>query len=263
MLGFLGYLRLEGVGLQGGSNTVANSTVTIEMIEESETTPDNPVSREEQIIRSFPSFSLFVMSSILFALAGAICLSISIPNLTMTERKIRYRALIRYYHKKAKDILKIIEYARLKQNEYKVACQEAELQVSLLRPIEIVEDEWNALIRKGDILLEDMAFSVTQREKALYLEGYERGTKFSLNGELYFSPYQVLRRIFNAGKSQWSVTYSDKKRSGNNGSDRNNTPIRNPPGVVNKRGDYLHQEIRRMIDFTFTRNQNDYNNENN
>lgn len=252
MLGYLGYLRLEGVGIQGASNVNTDTTVTLDMLQNNGGQALSDTSTIDQIIHGFPSQVLFIMSSLLFALAGAVCLSISLPNLTLAERKIRYRALVRIYKKKGKDILKSIEYIRIKQNEYKVASQEADLQISLLRPLDVVESEWNALVRESDQLAKELSQAEIQKEKALYVEGYGRGTKFNMNGDLYFSPYQVLRRVFMRAKPP----------RGNGRSRRETNEDTVKTTAPSKRGDYLHQEIRRMIDFTFTKNHNDtYNDE--
>lgn len=198
------------------------------------------------IVQTTSAFLLFVLSSMLFALAGAICLSISLPNLTSAERKIRYRILIRWYNRLRLHLLRKIEQAYAVRKDLQIGIEQAAFHLSQLRPMDMLEEEWKRLVDEGDVLLERLTQEEIKKEQALYLEGVERGKKLQLNGELYLSPYQVLGRIFRN-----SVRY----RSTNTG--RGTTRSENREKADSSTG-HLHKEIRKMIDFTFTRNQNGF-----
>lgn len=239
MLAFLGYLRVEGTIFQA-------------------------LKRDRElllnILNGTPASALFIMSSVLFAVAGAICLSIAMPNIGLYWTKFSSGLKIRYIGRSVKMRIKKIEKLRSEQNQYRIALQEADLHVSLLKPIKIIEDEWNTLVEESDNLLKKYKEHKIASEQEIYMEGYERGSKFNLNGELSFSPYQVLKRIFNASNALTYIVYQTRGKSNTN---KNQQPLIHPPDDISKktqggRRGHLHQEIRRMIDFTFTRNQNDF-----
>lgn len=236
MLGVLGYLRLEGVPFASGKES-----------------PELEA-RYLEILRGWPSILLFVLSSILFALAGAIGLSISLPNLGAAGRKIRKKAWIPIIKNQLQKNQEKIDNLRVTQNQYRVEKEDAINRIALLRPIPELQQELHVLEQSIAGLKEQIFKSQTLAEQSWYEEGYNRGSKFRLNGELTFTPFQILRSIlrgffWTSGKPS-SNGYRPKGPSP--GPSQNGVKITTP---VSKESGYLHQELRRMIDYTFTKNQ--------
>lgn len=253
MLGVLGYLRLEGVSFVNENNASSISTAVTEgdlsQVGNNETSTQKKIIPKE-VLYSWYSTTLFVLSSILFALAGAIGLSISLPNLGAAGRKIRKKAWVPIIKNQLQKNQEKVDSLRVTQNQFRVEKEDALNRIALLRPIPELQQELLTMEQSITGLKEQIFKSQTLAEQSWYGEGYNRGSKFRLNGELTFTPFQILRSILRG--FFWT---SGKPRSYGNPPRRPSSEHSQNGAPVSKESGYLHQELRRMIDYTFTKNQ--------
>lgn len=185
----------------------------------------------------------FTLLSILFALAGAICFSIGFPSLSMLLRKtvllagtgINSLQLARL-NRQVKVIFGHIKTAR-------TAAAIAERQKAQLPDIESLEVQLGGLLQTELSLLEEWSKQQQEADKAWYREGALRGNRYEVSDKLIFTPLQV-DRVTRHGKATGNGTRNGQAASRLN---------RERPGRRSR--DFLHEQIRDMIDYNFNKNQ--------
>lgn len=189
----------------------------------------------------------FVLISILFAVAGAICFSIGLPAGSML--------FVRYKHRKRlREMLNALELKKKeldnlydKLTEHEIAAKTSRQQLEHLPDPEDLRAEEKVLSDKEILLQEERTAYRAQRHKTWYKLGYLRGEKYSLSDKLVVHPY-TLGSMFDKTNNSRRRKGGQKKYTGKKKPRRDSSPNRN----VN----YMHEQLREMIDYNFNKQQN-------
>lgn len=191
---------------------------------------------------------IFILSNILFAIAAAICLSIAFPaadrlrlqkrlakKLDQIEAAITLQKLeINNLIEKAKDILTARDKAG---NELKLMPDLSAMEATLIQLQSI-----------SKILLQRIGTHDTEADIALYNEAFARGSVCELSDKIVINPPQ-LTAVWVSGQKRNRGTTTTSNEGGDN---RSNSAAE--PG-------YLHQQIRKIIEYNHQKNKNMLNGE--
>lgn len=188
---------------------------------------------------------IFILSNILFAVAAAICLSIAFPaadrlrlqkrlakKLEQIEAAITLQKLeINNLIEKAKDILTARDKAG---NELKLMPDLSNMEATLIQLQSI-----------SKILLQRIGTHDTEADIALYNEAFARGSVCELSDKIVINPPQLT-----------AVWVSGRRPKGK-------TPPGDGNGVPDSAAEpgYLHQQIRKIIEYNHQKNKNMLNGE--
>lgn len=219
-LGFLGYYRIFGESLFYELD-LPNVDATAKQIE----------IRQQWAIVIF-----FSLTSILFAITGAISFSIGMPvfNFVLKKRKLR-KAM-------EKMEVKITQLEATIKGLYEAFVQyntERDTSMKLLErlPDEIILEERLAELRQKEIQeLEEYYKNKDKADQAWYQEGLSRGSKYQLTGKLLANPVDLPH------------PYEEKHGA----SPSNGKVVVMQP---QPKGKYLHEQLRNLISYNFNRNQ--------
>lgn len=185
----------------------------------------------------------FILISILFAVAGAICLSIGLPAGSQLIVRQRHRKELKQMLRQLERLKEQLDqfYERLTQQETAVGV--ARQQLSHLPNPEDLRAEKRSLLQKEELLLEKRARQKEQRHKHWYKLGYLRGQQYQLSDKLVVHP-SVLGSVFSRSGSHNGrrKSYYRPRQAQQNGNDKNSG--------------YLHEQLREMIDYNFNKQQN-------
>lgn len=189
----------------------------------------------------------FILISILFALAGAICFSIGLPAGSKLIVRQKHRRRLR-------EMLNVLELMKQefdslydKLAEQEIAAADSRQQLEYLPDPEDLRAEEKVLAEKESLLQEERTAYRTQRHKIRYKLGYLRGEKYSLSDKLVVHPY-TLGTMFDNGNNHRRGKTVTKKRNGRKKPQRDSSSSRS----VN----YMHEQLREMIDYNFNKQQN-------
>lgn len=213
---------------------------TIKDLKNQKETQEKSRAEINQSTRSHPLlYVIFTMCNILFALAGAICLSIAFPVLDRIILKKSLKKLITATEEKEKTIYSLLEKLAEQQKNAKDRKSESQNNIALLPDLMFLENKIDDLKKTAKELLKFAAQNSAFAESALYNEAYERGLICEFNEKIIITPHQVgsfIRRNTNSVQSRGPRQGSDYSTT----RDRENTP---------KDDRYLHQQIRNLIEY--------------
>jgi|UPI000592159C uncharacterized integral membrane protein len=189
----------------------------------------------------------FILISILFALAGAICFSIGLPAgsklIVRQKHRKRLREMLTALELKKKELDNLYD----KLAEHEIAAKTSRQQLEHLPDPEDLRAEEKVLSDKELLLQEERTAYRAQRHKTWYKLGYLRGEKYSLSDKLVVHPY-TLGTMFDNVNNPRRGKSSPKKRMLRKKPQRDSAPSRS----VN----YMHEQLREMIDYNFNKQQN-------
>lgn len=135
------------------------------------------IAQEEQI-DSGEVRGIFILSSILFAVAGAICFSISLPLARQHSSRVRFWFLSNRMDKKIKASGKLLDQLLMEKTSLLNAKSIAELRLPELPVIADLEEE----LKETRTLEQDIVRAIydhhTSAQSAWYIDNYQRGTQY-------------------------------------------------------------------------------------
>lgn len=118
---------------------------------------------------------IFILSSILFAVAGAICFSIGVPSLRIHTNRLSGKVMLYfqriYFLRKLKNADK---HWRLAENQWKIA----EQRLALLPNLTILEAELKRIINEIQVARAAQHQVHTEAVIAIYRDNYQRGERY-------------------------------------------------------------------------------------
>jgi hypothetical protein len=189
----------------------------------------------------------FILISILFALAGAICFSIGLPAGSKLIVRQKHRRRLREMLNALDSLKKEFDSLYDKLTEHEIAAEASRQQLGHLPDPEDLRAEEKVISEKESLLQEERAAYRAQRHKTWYKLGYLRGEKYSLSDKLVVHPY-TLGTMFDNGNNHRRGKTGTKKRNGRKKPQRDSSSSRS----VN----YMHEQLREMIDYNFNKQQN-------
>ncbi len=184
--------------------------------------------------------TVFTISSVLFALAGAICFSIGLPLSSLLWKKRKLSKKIRNALSNREELQKQIVATRQTLSEKNTQKEQSESILQGLPDLNQFELQFSSLKEKESELLTVSATHSIEMEKTWYLEGYQRGEKYDLTEDLVITPLRfetILSKPSNA-ENRPRQRFPSKKYT---------------QGPEMFYGNYLHQQLRSMIDYNFNK----------
>ena len=189
----------------------------------------------------------FILISILFALAGAICFSIGLPAGSQLIVRQKHRRMLKGMLASLELMKKEYDSLYDQLAEHEIAAKTSRQQLEHLPDPEDLRAEEKVLSDKELLLQEERTAYRAQRHKTWYKLGYLRGEKYSLSDKLVVHPY-TLGTMFDNVNNPRRGKSSPKKRILRKKPQRDSAPSRS----VN----YMHEQLREMIDYNFNKQQN-------
>jgi len=187
-------------------------------------------------------FWIFVLSNILFAIAGAICLSIAFPAADRLRRKRLLRKQESSLGNRLEQLTQELAAVQYSIKDHQIARDHASNEIQLLPDISDLEAKHQVLLLKLEEIRKESTDHESKAESALYREAYERGNICEFGDKLIFSTSQMTAAIRRGGAS------SPKSRPPQpTDSHSNNIGIDESDSDGNDR--YLHQQIRSLIEY--------------
>lgn len=141
---------------------------------------------------------IFVFSSVLFAVAGAICFSIGVPAFRKHTNRIIEKNFISWQIRKAeKRVEQADKNARFAENEWKIAAQ----KLPLLPNLSILEAELRRLLLDIQVARAAQHQAHTTAVLAIYQDNYQRGERY-IPSEEELAQFEVLLAEQNGIKSR-------------------------------------------------------------
>jgi hypothetical protein len=191
-------------------------------------------------------FWIFVLSNMLFAVAGAICLSIAFPAADRLRRKRRLRKQQSWFSASLNQLANELTTLQNIIKDHQITRNQAENEIQLLADLPTLEAQRQDLLTKLSATRIEAADHDIKAEAALYREAYERGNICEFGEKLIFSPSQIGNAIKRGGSRPIM-----RRPTQNNGSVSNNSF---DEGKESEGGDrYLHQQIRSLIEYNHRR----------
>lgn len=189
-------------------------------------------------------FCALVLSSVLFALSGAICFSIGFPAINLLIRRKNLRKAKKEESQKV-DYLnnKIVELYD-KRLEDIIQKEQAEYKIGVLPNIEEYQKQLVELFKEEAEELENLFKHQIGERISWFTEGYHRGIKYDLTENLTMTPLQLIRK-FDA-----NISSTRRENEGRN------SDITNKRKTKSRNSDfsgYLHEQLRSMIDYNFNK----------
>ncbi len=188
---------------------------------------------------------LFVLASILFALVGALCLSIGFRNMQKFVKRYELRneskESKRYQVHAENRIYEMRDLSYRAKKDLEISKKEIEL-LPLLRHVEI---KLANLSQEEKELLTHLAEANATAQSSWYKEGAARGEQFRISGELFVSPIRMERLVAPDGLSGYIWRGETGTKPPPNG-----TSVKPDTSIDNRTvlpGDYLYQQIRNAI----------------
>ena len=189
----------------------------------------------------------FILISILFAVAGAICLSIGLPAGSQLIVRQRHRKELKQMLQQLEALKAFLNQLYEQLTEQETAAQIARKELSHLPEPGDLRAEERSLTQKEELLLEERARQKEQRHKQWYKLGYLRGRQYQLSDKLVVHP-SVLGSVFHRPA---------RSGSKNSRGSRHHKEGKTSPQASNDRStNYLHEQLREMIDYNFNKQQN-------
>lgn len=187
-------------------------------------------------------FWIFILSNILFAVAGAICLSIAFPAADRLRRKRLLRKQQGWIGKRLEQLTYNLANTQSSIKDFQIARDHASNEIQLLPDISDLEVKHQALLLKLEEIRKESTDHESNAESALYREAYERGSICEFGDKLIFSTSQISNAIRRGGVGS---TKRSASRANDNYPNNNNVEDSDSDG----NGRYLHQQIRSLIEY--------------
>jgi hypothetical protein len=214
-LGFLGYFRNIGEAANFLADQREVAAPASDIFDEPTTELPGTIAEETQaaanIMQHRSIVIVFTLSSILFALAGAICFSIGIPVINLFRKKKRLKEEL----EAEKDHFSSLEKGIVEKRE-EIADKKYQIEISevLLGELDDLDEAEKLLeiLNEQELMELERQYDVMKVAAAgLYQDGYDRGTKYELNGKLQVTPYD-LRKVRKGASSNGNGTAPSKKK---------------------------------------------------
>jgi len=187
-------------------------------------------------------FWIFVLSNILFAIAGAICLSIAFPAADRLRRKRLLRKQQSWLGKRVEQLTLDLTAVQSSIKNHQIARDLASNEIELLPDLSDLEAKHQALLIKLEEIRKESTDHESKAEAALYREAFERGNICEFGDKLIFSTNQISNAIRRGGAPP-----TKRRPPQTNGSYPNNNGVEESESDGNDR--YLHQQIRSLIEY--------------
>lgn len=246
-LACMGYYRHYGFSATENKKNIDSKIAAIENSAESDT-PENVKSlqeymKEKELVNKEMSDSkalmlVYILSSILFALAGAICFSIAFPAVDSLLLRQRYR---KEYHGQKEHLSQLEElinqfFRRIK--EHKIEIEKANTEISFLPTLADLKERLLDLEEEEQKELINYFAKQIAAHHAMYRDGREKGRQYAITGQLLISPGATAEKMYPNRK------YSSK-RNGKTGDGKGKN------GKVIRRNGYLHERLREELGHNF------------
>lgn len=232
MLALLGYLRVKGY----------------ELLLRDSSSEEGVNTEEWGKIFSDPSlFGIFIFASMLFAVVGALCLSIGFRSVEQHIERWKMAISVRNLRR---DILfqenRLFELQEV-VTRYRKELRESQKELELLPSKAKLEIDLARLQSEEKDLMALIAEANATAQSAWYREGAARGAQFNISGELYVSPIRTERWVVPEPVQGRAPRVSTK-------------PTKTEVGPLVRADDYLYQQIRNAIASNDNKsNKNSYN----
>jgi hypothetical protein len=223
-LGALGYFRIIGEALFVEADSLID--------------PAQANNMAVEIRRQWSVVLLFTLTSMLFALAGAISFSIGLPVFNIVLKKRKLRKQIEHFQQQIKDLESNIEDCYAKIVQQNTDCDIGKKILERLPAIADMEKELEQLRTQEISLLKEYYDQRGQTDISWHGEGLQRGAKYQLTGKLLATPTDLSNHTghHENGKNGKTVVISERR----------------------KQGKYLHEQIRNLISYNFNKTQKNY-----
>jgi len=193
-------------------------------------------------------FWIFILGNMLFALAGAICLSIAFPAADRLRRKRLLRKKQTWLGNGLVQLGDKLSDLQNKIKDHQIARDQAGNEIQMLPDLAALGAQHQVLLSKLDGYRQEATEHDTRAEAALYREAYERGNICEFGDKLIFSTSQISVAIRRGS----SGAPKRPTRNNNGGYSTPNNPINDEK---ESEGDerYLHQQIRNLIEYNHRR----------
>jgi hypothetical protein len=190
----------------------------------------------------------FTLTSILFALAGAICFSIGLPVIKFTAKKRKLRKKIEGYKLNLERDDVIIQETERKIQTAAADKELAEFKHRELPSLEVLETSIAQLKEEEKEIFEQFLEHQVATEVSWYQEAYLRGERIEMTNDLYLSPYQIFKWLRLPYQN-----HTPKGPGGGNRSSRNDQDdfqaFDSSGEEIN--GEYLHERLRNLLKYNF------------
>lgn len=186
-------------------------------------------------------YFVFIISNILFALAGAICFSIAFPAYDRLRLKIRQLKQIDVIENRISKFRLAGDAIRDRIKNCQIALNQASNAIKLLPPLNAVEQEIFQLQERATILLKTIAEQEAKADISLYHEAYERGKICEFNDKIIFTPNQIGAFIRKGSNTTQRRGPRNPLETGDN-----NRALGQEIEFDDR---YLHQQIRSLIEY--------------
>lgn len=220
-LGVLGFVRSE---------VIASKEVGKEGVEAVDDAAYRALLEDKKVI------AVFTLSSILFALSGAVCFGIGFPAIDQLRRRRRLRKKMILCRKNLADHQSGLAAIHQQLLEKQASLELAATLLEQLPPQERLESQLTTLKARELDIIYRMHEERERTEMAWFREGYKRGKRYELAGRLVYRPHQVVRMPSNTSSP------AEPRRS-------------SPKPPSEDLEGYLHQRLRAMIDYNFNHKQ--------
>ncbi|MEQ8705470.1 MAG: hypothetical protein RIC19_16200 [Phaeodactylibacter sp.] len=186
----------------------------------------------------------FILISILFALAGAICFSIGLPAGSQLFVRQKHRRQLNNMLAALDQLKQQFDQLYEQLVGHQTTANIARQQLAHLPDPDDLRADERTLLQKESLLQEERSKFKEQRHRLWYKLGYLRGVQYKLSDQLVVHP-RFLGSMFNNG--------------GNRKDWNGNRPKRKQPKLTEgpkQRPNYLHEQLREMIDYNFNQQQN-------
>lgn len=186
--------------------------------------------------------AVFTISSIVFALAGAICFSIGLPLYKSLREKGRLAKLIKSAIVNVEKTNSHIGTSYSLLSTKLTEKEQAETRIKRLPDLLELRSEIATLKKDALDLLEEHAMHLKESQKNWHLEGFQRGQVYKLTEDLVVTPLRFETIVNGSQKTVGRRTIS--------------TPSSKPRKPLERDyGNYLHQQLRSIIDYNFNKKQ--------
>ena len=157
-----------------------------------------------QLIDNWARVASFVLSSVLFAFAGAVCLGIAFPAIDMLFRKqVVLPRNLRRISAKQQQIREALQQSEQEVAQHKAQAQRAQVELSLLPSPEELKGDIKELKISQEQAEANIYAHKSASETGYYSDGYEQGKSFAVEGSLGYPAADLKERVFkNAVASQ-------------------------------------------------------------
>lgn len=209
-LGILGYFRGEADKLKNLKRNLTNEKTKIlekqsrepnaaerlRLGQEAAKIENQIADYQNKLTDNWARVTSFILSSILFAFAGAVCLGIAFPAIDILHRK--QMILPKRIKKRQAQLQQQHDKLTLHEQQiakYQTEIQQAEVALQLLPETKNILEEIQELEAAQEQALGDIHNHQIEAQRGLYADGYERGNVFKMDGQLSYSTADAENKV--------------------------------------------------------------------